>query len=420
MYYLKSALKVITYIFIGIVLMLFFLFVLTYDFKEIPKKEFVDKQEVKTSLIERINNAANEKNDFNEVNIKLGEKLTNQLLSYAVELNNIKKTYESKYWTLKEINFDIDDNKLCLTINAEYHDVLKYQLEIKTYFDVYVFDDTIELVFNKFKIGSIIIPDKLVSLILKRSNEYTIGDLFSNTLDSLTIIRPDLDNLKLIIDKDDLVYVFKEATPAEFLFGENEQTKITGGIYFSYLLKNNYIDLSIDDGINIKVDLSKIKNKEEENFIYNFDNEIEEIAQNKGGTLCDPSIIVYKNTKALFESNSTAALKYKYTKLQVNDEYMYLKFGFNFLGSNSILEYKIFRNDNKYIIEDVTIGKDDKEESSYARVSISDSLYILDSLNINNNKETNEISIEDLFYIEGLTLSNISISSDNVILSYQD
>jgi len=420
MYYLKSALKIITYIFVSIVLMLFFLFIFTYNFDSVKEKTTVNEVELKTYINSKISESKLTHNPFNEINVNLGEELTNDIINYLIELNNEAELYDSKYWTLKKLDLEIENDEIILLLYADYHDILNYPLIIKTSFNFIFNSDEIILEFNDFKIGSITVPDRLVSLVLKRVEENTIGSLFTNTMANLDIIEIDYSALTLRISKENIIDALTFGKTGDFIFGENSALKAIGTMYITYLYNNNQLNLTVKDGLNLNINCSKIKNvlNEETSSVNN--DLIEEIKINKTGTLTNPGDIFNYNNSLLYSNDESMLIRYLDSNIIIDDNDMYIKLDYDFMSYNSELLFKFEKENNKYYLDEITLGKDDQETNSYLHIKKNDAILILNSLGIDVDKETYELNMSDLFYIDGLTLTNYSISDGSINLTYQD
>lgn len=423
----KKGLKIVGYVFLGIFLMSFFLFISTYDFT--PKKTYSEdilasevQQDFQTKLID----AMGKSHVLNFLPLEIDSDTLSKYMR-VLRKTGEEYLYSSYYWDLKGINIEIENKMLVGIFYLNFHDKIKYQVKVKAYFTFSQTNDEYSLRLNTLQVGAFVIPSSMTKKFLSSTNERSIGAIMANAMDSIPFGTYDKSQLSFMISQDEIINGIEKGLLGELLYGDDTNKKTIISVYISSLFKNQLISLSIHNTLNISMNYLKILSSSTRAYFEGTKDYIQKGA--KGVRILEDNLILNylcKGQSIAISQETVAAFSYLLVADQIKDETAYsFSFGdiYNFfisINGNTCyiaMVYKIasgfsridltFTNTNvigsTYHLDKATIGYDQGEgEESYLFLDQTPDLFrlvnLLVSLGFSGDPTKLTIELDDVIF----------------------
>lgn len=255
-----KALKIVAYSLLGIVLMLFLSFILTYDFtKEDKYVSYATYDEASDVFDDILSDSIDQKSKINVAKIKLNSDYFNKLFVSMIRSNNDNSKYlfDNNIWKVKGLNVDFVDDEIKFSFYLMYDKTFKYNMRLTMYFGFSESESEYKLELKSLLVGSIIIPRSIIRNILSNKNKDTIGGIFNDILSVIPFGRFNSDSLSYSVKKYDLSSAVELGYIGSRTFGDNIFLMDISASYVSFLFPFDLISVDCNKGFNITLDYAR-------------------------------------------------------------------------------------------------------------------------------------------------------------------
>ena len=434
----RKALKNLTIILLSIFIVLFFVFILTFDLTDKSKYENTKtKEETSSYLVDYLNDALTKSSILNILDIDFDDEFIDRAF-YLMIADDIKDgiIFKTKNYTIKGYNFSIEDNEITLNLYITYSRVIKYDTKIKIKMEYIETNMAYVLKLNSINIGAFIIPPRIVERVLKNREVGSLGNALAEFLKSIPVGTYDQNTLELSIYKNYLINEIESGVISSLIFKDKKALSTLAATYTETLFSNDLVDLRIKESLNLIIEYSKLVNIDRNNDCFTFDR----IKSSKYDILFK-EFLGLESTK-LSKDYLKAAMMYQIFDENTNDENKYflsfktidyvlsdnrliISLVTNINNKISIIDYSFIKNGNSYVLNYVEMGKDEGEaESDYFKFSSTSSkqefLILLRDIGFDTNLITESITISSLLKPISIKNYDLSINNDDITLSFTE
>ena len=382
---------------------------MTYDFSSTKKYSTdVPRTELRNEFNKMLAKGMDESKTLKVFELDIDASLLNKAFSVIRE----DFVYQIGSYTVNGITFKIRGKNLIINFHIVHNGTFKYKFKVGTVFSFTEEDSRYILSLRRTNVGGFIIPSYILNNVLSNEEEDSLGSIIENTLNSVEVGTFNKEDLTYIINKSEIVESVRDGSIGELIFEDNEESKNTFAFFISTMLYENLINISVNNKLLIKVDYSKIINKEPEySDIYlkamsNNDYDIGEYSLlykylNAGGDLSISSdflsLYFSKKYKDIYNEESEGFLEninLKDAYLSYNKKILSIKLILSFDEYVSVVEPKFKESNKSFVFDSATIGYDENESASFIEI-----------------KRTYEISLLiELLRFYGLEIDNLTKS----------
>lgn len=434
----NKSLRVISYVLLGVITLLFLLFILTYDLSVHKDSETIDRKEFQSEIDEIIASAISESKIDNVINFSLDEKVLNSALNIAL-LDRNEDLNVSEYWELKDLEINFLNNEILIDIYADFSYRFNYKMHIRAFFQLTENGETYVLDLTKIKVGSIYIPSFLVKNVLGNSDDMSLGTIVRDAMSSLPFGSFDYENLSYTIYKSSIAYSVSNGTIGDLFFDENALYKNALSSYLKTIFDNNLANITINNAFNISLNYSKIINSQTTiNSMNIVDEDISEVISSRYSIIFkhllsnSETVSFDKDSQNLIlrcalnnaiptDANTYLVSTYG-SALSFYENKMYFEVVFEIENIYSIVRY-CFTNELglTYHLDKVQIGKDNNEsEGSFISIEsnrdLNIYLSILSLIGADVDLVTNNISTTFIIDYLGIPYQNYTLDENNITL----
>ncbi|MCR5565097.1 MAG: hypothetical protein K6F59_04835, partial [Gammaproteobacteria bacterium] len=260
----KKSVKITIYAFIALIISLFFIFLLTFDFVG-------DKKNDKSYTIENLSSDF-EHLLYTEFDNSLDFKMLNVfydndfIANFCSALNNRdnESKLDNEYVQLIYYNFKVSRKNFILALHFKNKKGIYYQFKINMVFGFSETDTEFVLTLKQVSYGAIPIPMFFLREALKPRDNRTVGRAIYDALSRIGIGTYDYSNLTFTIEKDELAESVKRGIIGDSIYHDKDMVfKKTASIYIKSIFENKLETVEVDNGVNMRVDYTKLLSNDE-------------------------------------------------------------------------------------------------------------------------------------------------------------
>ncbi|MCB9498378.1 MAG: hypothetical protein H6687_00560 [Bacillales bacterium] len=437
--------RIISYILLATLVVVFGLFSLTYDFSlKQSERKIVSEETIRDNMGLIINNAYDSVQTTNILSVNIDSSFINDMISYAYN-DAGEYIYSSDYWKIKNIVVSFSSQKIIVDIYTNYSYNFNYKIRIRAFFTLEEDDESYTLTLVKLNLGLLSVPSFLIKNILEKEDEKSIGSIVREAVNSIPFGEYDDAKLTYKIDKMAIISSLETGYLGDLLYADNTQAKIVIGNYLNTFFKNDFLDLEINKGFILSVDFSKIINREDTiqgtiiEDIFGFDQDYlngkvydiifdyltgnEDIVLNEYYLNALFNLLIAKNLLAMPDQDLFSYGSLYSVSLSLYLDNLYLDFTYETSGKYSIVRYVFNRTENvSYHLTKIVIGRDEgEEENAYTTITSTNDLLgfisVLSLYGIDTDKINLTISLDSFVSILPITYIGIAVDEGEVIIS---
>ena len=318
MIFKSKVIRITSYVFLGLILILFLAFLLTYNFTPKSKYRPDVSGDYSETFLKLVRSSLEESKDINMVTVDLKKDTINEIIiqSFDPEEDYI---YETEYWGIKGITSSIVNHYLVLNVHMLYKRNIHYPVKLSAYFELKETSDAYIFKLSKTNLGALLFPSYLTKSIIKNLDEGSIGSIISGALMSLKFGSVDPSDLSISISKKELFESFDDGILGDTLIGYFPKYRKALSAFLTILSKNELIKINIDKKLYFSLDYSKLLSSEA-----TVDNMITTLDESKG-KYYDEALSYLVNSTNIPVSSSflTAILNLKIGNITSSSSIMY-------------------------------------------------------------------------------------------------
>ena len=413
--------------------MLFLLFFITYDFdSEEDYKIDIDNFNTSNEVIELIDDSI-KNSTLNIASIEVNEALLNKIIFTYFQMN-LNDKFKSEAFEIRGLKIRIKNNNFYLDIHTLYK-AFNYNSKITICFSLTSTENEFIFQIKRINFGKFILPKSFVRSILDNKDINSVGYLVNSAIESLPYGELDVKDFLFKIRRQEISSSIYNGYFNELFFNNDELFSKTSATIIDLLLSNNLVDISLENGLLIKIDYSKIVSNPERII---FNNEVDDL-KNKEAKKTE---IIY-NTKfnILLGENEVS---YSYIDLNylidpglyiegffsikrvrsflLNGEF-HIMCHYSFSEINSIIDY-IFDSNFK-TLKRIEVGRDNGEsDSSYILINTPSELRIFLNLlfegNLSGNLNDLSLDLPQSFSSFNTDISSLNINGDFLYINFNN
>ena len=199
-----KALKIVAYSLLGIVLMLFFAFLLTFDFSsDNDYCQYATYDDASIAFDKIVADSIDPLSGINVATIALNSDYFNKLFVSIIRDNSDSNEYlyDNDLWKVKGLNVDFKDGEIIFSFHLRYERLISYDTRLRIHFEFSETSDELKLELKKLLIGQVIVPRSIIRNVLSDNKRNSIGGLFNNLIDLLPFGLYHSDSLSYTIRK---------------------------------------------------------------------------------------------------------------------------------------------------------------------------------------------------------------------------
>ena len=438
----KKSVKITIYAFIALIISLFFIFLLTYDFvgdKKNDKSYTLDNlsSDFEHLLYTEFDNSL----DFKMLNVFFDNEFISKFC-YALNNRESESKLDNDYVQLINYNFKVTRKNFILALHFKNKKGISYQFKINMIFSFRETDNEFILTLKRVSYGAIPIPMFFLRGVLKPRDNRTVGRAIFDALSRIGIGSYDYNDLTFTIEKSELTESVKRGIIGDSIYHDKDPVfKKTASIYIGAIFENKLETVEVNNGVNMRVDYTKLLSNDEtlESVI---DDEIKGDEYKKYVSEILFEHLITDNLIELDEYNLTSSLRDKLSSFinheleakrvlnfYINDSILSYKnrilnitFGYRINTKKSALSINFTYVNNSFRFKDITIGKDSNEDTSdyvslYKTSDVNQVLSLLNDLGIEVDSRTNSLNINSLFNY-AYNFSSIETTEDSIKLNF--
>jgi len=437
----KGVIKTITASIGAIVIALFFLFLLTYDFsKESEKQNTYSLDDLSNQLYKKIDDSIDDYSNLNILKIGIDDEYINNVVSYIIRKND-ENLLESKYWTVSNIKINILEDKIELDIFVKYHNELTYKLKIKAIFTIKKSANSYTFYLKNMKIGSLYITKDQVQKLLAFNSDSTVGYIYNKAIELLPFGTYNINTLSYTIYKKEIIDDIDSGLIGELINKKSANLNKFLTPIIDVLFENNLLNLEFKKErfdvvieysklISNKETVDKLNNKNVLNELYNTTCNYDIILASllgvnnlslNGNILND---IVFENISSSFIFFESKYIKYYNSGVNIVNDELHIYYSIKCFDEYSLFDYVFIIKNKEYILDRIEIGRDSNEKSdSYIVSSYSENkarfLRVLYRSNLKGNIYLETIKLESLLNKLEIGYGNVTIENGIFMIEVQ-
>ena len=437
--------RIISYILLSTLVVVFGIFSLTYDFSfKKSERHPISEDIIRNNIGLILNNAYDSVQATNILSVDIDSAFINDMISYAYK-DEGEYIFSSDYWKIKNITVSFSSKKIIVDIYTNYSYNFNYKIKIRAFFTLEEDDESYTLTLVKLNLGLLSVPSFLIKNILEKEDEKSIGSIVREAVNSLPFGDYDDTKLTYTIDKMAIISSLETGYLGDLLYSDNTQAKVVVGNYLNTLFKNDFLDLEINKGFILSVDFSKIINREDTikgdiiEDIFGFDQDYltgkaddvifdyltgkEDIVLNEYYLNALFNLIIAKNLLAMPDQDLFSYGSLYSASLSLYLDNFYLDFTYETSGKYSIVRYVFNKTEGvNYHLIKIVVGRDEgEEEKAYTTITSTNDLLgfisVLSLYGINTDKINLTISLDSSISILPINYTKITVDEGEVIIS---
>ena len=420
----KRALKITTIIVLTFFMLMFLVFLLTFDLTDSKKYRLTKTQdEVSTILVDYLNDALKKSSIINVIDVDIDDDFIDNAFYLLLDGDKVDDDiYKTRNYVIKGYDFETDNNRIFLNLYITYQNLIKYDFRIRIRLDFIETDTSFQFSLKTIKIGNLIVPSLIVEKTLKNRESTSLGSAISGLLNSLPIGSYSQDTMTYTISKRDLVDEIRRGATGKSLFSENKILSSFSGTLISTLFSFDYINFEFADVSRITVDYSRLVNLKRETDPVNkskvrsikYDILLKEFLGNESINLSKEDVrkcLMYQ-IFIDYPNNYEGFIEFDNIDYKISDSELILSLSYGVFSKESTNDYIFRRNNDIFILERIEVGRDENEnENDYLIVNKTDSendfLSILSDIKIDTNIINQTISLDS--FISPLNIKDYSV-----------
>ncbi|MBP5342451.1 hypothetical protein J6Y73_00760 [bacterium] len=419
----RKALKLVAIISSTVFMLLFLIFLFTYDLTPKSKYEITEsKEEITNELRDYLNEALLKASILNILKINIDSEYVDKAFYLLVKDDNDDVIYRTNNYIIKGFNFSIKNNHIDLNLYITYKNLIKYESKVRIRLEFSESESSYSFALKSIKIGGIIIPPLVVESFLNNREQASLGNAITGLLVNIPIGTYDKDSLTFTILKSELIDEIKKGAISEEFFKGNKALSSSAATFLSILYPNKLLDLELEGDITLLLNYSKL---------VNVDRNIDRISYTDPLDLrydiifkeflgYDSFELSKKDTRKIIMSEPfkvdpldyNGFIKFENVDYSFNGDTLTLSIFYNVFNNTSINDYIFIKDKDRYKLDRIYIGRDDNEkQTDYLTVESTENkqnfLNLLNDLNITSNLIS--LSLTEDSILAPLMLKNIDV-----------
>ena len=439
----KKSVKITIYTFIALIISLFFIFLVTFDFVGDSKNNKSYTMDDLSSDFEHLLYTEFDNSlDFKMLNVFFDNEF---IFNFCSALNNRdnESKLDNEYVQLVNYNFKVNRKDVILALHFKNKKGINHQFKINMAFSFSETDTQFIMSLKRVHYGAIPVPMFFLKEVLKPNNNRTVGKAIYDALSRIGIGTYDFNNLTFTIDKSELAESVKRGIIGDSIYHDKDMIfKKTASVYLNAIFDNKLETVELDNGVNMRVDYTKLLSNDEtlESVI---DDEIkgdeykkyileilfEHLVSESYIELDDFHLTSLLRDKLSTDINKQLEAK-KVLNFYINDvivsyknRILNLTFGYRINTKKSALSINFTNQNNTFKLKDISIGKDASEDTSdyislYKTSDINQVFSILNDLGIEVDSRTNTLNIKSLYDYK-YNVKGFNSTDENIVLMFE-